>query len=239
MPKTLPMIRRSIAILFAMAWLGCAAEKPPEAPPPVQRERPAPPPVKIEAAAQPVPPAPPPAPACQNDPGATVATPLTVQEARVMVAALPLDPEDIDFHRIANFFNLYRHVVETHHDPRKCEVLRAIEQVTGWMSNAASLTRSGQSTFSMHASPDDVKNWLAPPALLKYMVFLDNIDGVVQFTGNVVNLFYATYVHPNPSVFRELEVSQIEAQSRGGNSYAMRNREIIRGLQADGPKIVR
>jgi hypothetical protein len=116
-----------------------------------------------------------------------------------MVAALPLDPEDVDFHRITNFFNLYRHVMETHGDPRKCEAQKTMDRATESMTVVTTnIVTGGLGTFSMRSDSHSVASWLQKPIAQKYVPFLQHLEVVVQFTGMVVDIFYATYVRPNP-----------------------------------------
>jgi hypothetical protein len=171
-------------------------------------------------------------PGCKNDPGAA-ATPLNAQEVRVMVRALPLNADTLDFHRIANFFDLYSHVLETHADPRKCEVMGTMAKTNKVMKTAMGITHSGLGTFSMNSNARTVANWLRPELITDgYLPFLGNLEVVVESTQSVVTIFFNTY-GGSGSAFGSEDVAQVKQQSMNSNSIAVQNLRYIQGWKDD------
>lgn len=171
-------------------------------------------------------------PSCTTEPGAA-ATPLTAQEVRILVRALPLSADTIDFGRIANFFDLYRHVVETHSDPRKCEVMATMVKAMGAWKKAMGITHSGLRTFSMNSNARTVANWLRPELVTDgYLPFLGNLEFVVESTQSVVTIFFNTYAGSG-SAFSSEDVAQVKHQSINSNSIAVQNLRGIQGWKDD------
>lgn len=138
-------------------------------------------------------------PPCKDDvPMGSDPAPLTADEARIMAEALPLSQDTIDFNRIAKFFKLYRHIVETHQDPGKCAVLGQIEHATNSMNIITDkIAKAKQSTFSLAVGSDTVVRWLNDPHS-SYASFVEHMLTVNEFAFGLVSLFDSTYACASP-----------------------------------------
>lgn len=220
-------------LLFTLGAVGCARPpSPPLSSPPAplahEEEEKIPPFSKASAPPSSLPPTA--EPACESDPNATVAKPFTAAEARVMARAVPLDADTIDFMRIGNFFDLYRHVLDTHGDPRKCEVKAIMAKTDKAMKGLSELTASGQRTFNLHSDARTVASWLQQPVTRRYMPFCEGLQFVVQSTQSVLTIFINTYVKekaPAASPFRSEDADSLRHQVLDGGSVAIQNLELI------------
>jgi len=174
-------------------------------------------------------------PACQDDPS-TTAKPLTPAEARIMIRALPLDANDVDFGRITKFFDLYRHILETHSDPRKCEVIRIMDHASKWMAGATALTNLGKTQFSLTTDYSEVATWLRPPIGQKYIPFLEEVESVVKDASSVMGLFYAAYVRSDPN-FGSAEKTALEFQFKGDNALSVQNAQVLQAWENNRDKV--
>lgn len=185
------------ATLFALGLvttaIGCGPDKPAEQP------RSTPPPV-VETASPPPPPKPKPEPPKEEeepDPLAGV-TPIQLgpQEVRILVDALPLATENIDFGRIDRFFKLYAAVVAGYAEEDRAPVVSAMKAARKNMRVAMKrLSRDGSMRIFPidNATKQSAAGWAAAPAGNTIIPLLTTLRTVVQETGQVVLHFHSVH----------------------------------------------
>ena len=161
-----------------------------------------------------------------------------------MVQSLPLDPNDIDFHRIRSFFDFYKQILNTSQSPRRAEVENAMSQTEQYMDVVSRMTKGGDQTFNLSGDPTSFVNMLNGSPIGMYNSLLQNLQFIVERVTAVVGAFYAQYVRRNygedtKAIFNEDQRNAVEAQIIGSNSYAMRNKTRLQMLMQGGPKFVR
>jgi hypothetical protein len=161
---------------------------------------------------------------------------VTQQTLQQMALALPLDANDIDFVRINNFFMLFKQLLANSNNPRASDINQTMYDVQTKMNFVSTdQTRTPLQQFNLYSDPEAIVNILKPPVAGRYVPFLHNLQFIVDGAARVVDAFYAMYARQIPGeenrpVFTPNQRSLIEAQSRGGDSYVMRNKESLQSL---------
>lgn len=156
-------------------------------------------------------------------PGAQAQQDLIIQK---MGMAVPLSPEDLDFSRIRTFFNMYKQLLQSSTNEAAGPAIKTMNDVEQSMSTASGMTPNGALQVNLAEDPRAIANMLLKPAAQRYVPFLQHLEAIVDGTARVVDNFYAQYGNRLPASQKSL----VEAQTRGGNSYAVRNKENIQGL---------
>ena len=138
-----------------------------------------------------------------------------------MLNALPLSAQSIDFPRVVNFFNLYQHVVETHADPRKCEVLSAFQRVKDDIGQMRQMMRDEQSNFSVQMGPEEVVRGLVNP-VQAYDAFVNTLLHIVETTARAEQLFFDSYVDAQVSTFDDAQKALFRNQRAVAQDNSMR-----------------
>lgn len=203
-----------LAATFALLTNGCAPDKPAEEP------RSSPPPV-VEAASPSPPAKPKPEPPKEEeepDPLAGV-TPIQLgpQEVRILVDALPLATENIDFGRIDRFFKLYAAVVAGYPEDERAPVVSAMKAANKHMRvTMKRLSRDGSMRIFPidNATKQSAYGWAADPPVYNVYPLLTNLRAVVQETGQVVLHFHSAH----RGAMTQQQRAVVERQSVGTGS---------------------
>lgn len=173
---------------------------------------------------------------------------VTTATLQQLAGSLPLDLDDIDFNRIRGFFALLRQLSANTGRGSELESIMSeadnrMTQITGMVSRK--MGPSGGTQFNLNEDAEAYANMLTPPITQQYVPLLHNLQYVVELTGRVVDAFYAMYARP-PSggeaprpTFTSEQRSAIEAQTRGGDSYLMRNKERLQSLVQNYSQVVK
>lgn len=152
-----------------------------------------------------------------------------------ITSVLPLDPEDIDFQRIRTFFDLFKQLLQGSDNPRASGIISDMNNAEQSISSAAGLMRGGAAPINLAQDPRGISNTLQQPSQIKYVPFLQHLQMLIDTITEVVDSFYAMY---RASLTAD-QLSLVVAQTRGGSSYAVRNKEIISGLIADRAEVAK
>jgi len=154
---------------------------------------------------------------------------------------LPLDPQDIDFNRIKNFFTLY--VKVTSRDNAQAAI-GAMGTALQAMTTATSLTLTGsQQNFRITRNVQEVLAWLRSPTGSglstgnNVLPFLYALQQVIVEVGKVLGAFYNEFARTQYSGDRVTltgeQKSLVEAQYLGPNSIYSQNLRDIQSLMAN------
>jgi hypothetical protein len=152
-----------------------------------------------------------------------------------LAPSVPLAPDDIDFSRIRYFFNQYKQILQTSNNEQAAPAIKTMEDVEQHMTTATGLTPSGAIQVNLADDARAIANMLSKPAAQRYVPFLQHLEFIVDGTARVVDNFYSQYGNRLAPSAKSL----VEAQTRGGNSYAVRNKENIQGLIAARSEVVK
>jgi len=150
-----------------------------------------------------------------------------------MVMALPLNIQEINFHKISQFFMLYNQLLADSKSVVKSEVQNAMNQSYTSMSTASGLT-TGKNSFSMFAGPSEVVEWLQPPQGNKYMPFLSHLKAILSNTRTVLGVFYDSY----KDMFNSEQRAHVEAQIAEPNSIYKNNWNKLRALESRVKEVI-
>jgi hypothetical protein len=160
---------------------------------------------------------------------------VTGQIMEQMVQTLPLDPQDIDFNRIKNFFTLYVRI--TSHDNAQ-SAIGAMGTALQAMTTASSLTLTGsQQNFRITRNVQEAAAWLRPPAGNNGLQFIYALQQVIVEVGKVLGAFYNEFARTQYSQDRVTlngeQKSLVEAQYLGPNSIYSQNLRDVQSLMAN------
>jgi hypothetical protein len=151
-----------------------------------------------------------------------------------LVQALPLDTQDIDFHRILAFANLYQPLVSTLYAG---EVGNAIVNLGVAMQRATSLTISGQKNFRMTRNIQEVNSWVKDPKGPNAVAMVNFLQQAIIETGKIIQVFYNEYGRTTYSgdrkVFNSEQKSLVEGQILGNSSIYYQNLRDLQALKAN------
>jgi hypothetical protein len=151
-----------------------------------------------------------------------------------LVQALPLDTQDIDFHRILAFANLYQPLVSTLYAG---EVGNAIVNLGVAMQRATSLTISGQKNFRMTRNIQEVNSWVKDPKGPNAVAMVNFLQQAIIETGKIIQIFYNEYGRTTYSgdrkVFNSEQKSLVEGQILGNSSIYYQNLRDLQALKAN------
>lgn len=151
-----------------------------------------------------------------------------------LVQALPLDTQDIDFHRILAFANLYQPLVSTLYAG---EVGSAIVNLGIAMQRATSVTISGQKNFRMTRNIQEVNSWVKDPKGPNAVAMVNFLQQVIIETGKIIQVFYNEYGRTTYSgdrkVFNSEQKSLVEGQILGNSSVYYQNLRDLQALKAN------
>jgi hypothetical protein len=145
-----------------------------------------------------------------------------------MVNVLPLNPNDVDFNRIREFFNYFRTILQNSQYAGAAEISKNMNDTEFYITEVQKMTRTGASQINLYEDPIGIGNLLKPPVTTIYKPFLNSLEYIVENTGRVINAFYA--MHRTQLSENTNNRSLIEAQATGSNSYLVRNKESIQAL---------
>lgn len=266
--RGLPIWQGYIALHFALG--GACVELPAQPPnyyapppprtvvqPPPQQEAAEIPPTTSSSAPAPVAPSPPPTsvatvpmpPKDEPDPliGVTPRA-LGPSEANILVDALPLQRNDLDFGRIRHFLDLYVAIVAGESPERRASVVAAIRQARIYMREAAALTQGGSViNFSMDGlSANDILAWAKPPYSGSALPLANSLEAVLRQVEQVLQDFrkWADWDRSTMPFFDEQQRTTIQQQVGGkdipyGSSLASANLDDIAMARDRLPEVLR
>jgi hypothetical protein len=165
--------------------------------------------------------------ACKPDPSGSQ-SPLTKEEARILIGALPLEPHSVNLSNIGRFLDLSQKVFEDHKATSKCEVVRTAEYARKLIAQTKLLTSRGQLIFAMNDDPISFASILKPPGSDKYRSLLNLLENIVTATKEITELLNSDWGDSLPSN----DKARLEAQFQGSYSYAVRNIDTLRSLDS-------
>lgn len=114
------------------------------------------------------------------------------RQVRVLVAALPLSSESIDFDRIDRFFLLYASIAAGAPGSRRGGLGQSIQLARRAMKEVGRRTTiEGRSTFPMHdLTPSVVQGWLKAPQGMHFSTVLEALKVVIESARTIVADFY-------------------------------------------------
>jgi len=179
-------------------------------------------------------------------PGVNLGNNTSANTIQQMAQALPLDPENIDFHRINYFFELYNNILSSSDSPRKTEIENDINDAKHYMNIVTSMTKDADQVFNLSETPQgisDILDHTKGPVITMYKPFLMNLQYIVSRVAAVISSFYAQYVRKNPGentrvVLNDYERNMVDAQITGDNSYKMRNIYRLNSLLSGATKFI-
>jgi len=160
---------------------------------------------------------------------------VTGQIMEQIVQTLPLDPQDIDFNRIKNFFTLYVRITSRDNAQAAIGAMGTAMQA---MTTATSLTLTGsQQDFRITRNVQELVAQLRPPAGNNGLQFLYAMQQVIVEVGKVLGAFYNEFARTQYSGDRVTltgeQKSLVEAQYLGPNSIYSQNLRDVQSLMAN------
>jgi hypothetical protein len=150
---------------------------------------------------------------------------------RAMLSSLPLSAQDINFDRIHRFFENFRSVLQFEENSQITlssnaeAAIRSMRDCESLMEKCSSLTTSGLRVINLNSDASTIANALHEGRIRQdYTQFLTGLDKIVDLVSAVVDAFYSLYEN------RIGNKSLLEAQTRGGYSYAVQNKYKISSL---------
>lgn len=164
-------------------------------------------------------------------PGTTPATGYDPNAARNVVANLPLRVEILDFNKIRQFFEAYKHMnpnADQWANPAYTSMAAALDLM---LPQAAPDGR-----INLMAGADEVLRWLKPPAPGKsnYIPFLNQLSAVLDSVGGALRSFRAENADTDSGEARINNpdwLARINAQIQGSNSIWETNNNAIATLK--------
>lgn len=165
----------------------------------------------------------------------TGGTGISTQILEQLVQSLPLDPQDIDFNRIRNFFNLYTRVTSSDNAQ---SAITSMGTALYAMTTVSGLTLTGnQQNFRITRNVQELITWLKSPAGNNALQFLYALQQIITETGKVLRMFYNEFVRTTYSGDRQTLNSEqkalVESQILGANSIYSQNLRDIQSLIAN------
>jgi len=143
---------------------------------------------------------------------------LGTDEVRILIDALPLQRNDIDFGRIRNFFNLYVAILAGEPPERRTGFVAAIRQARIYMREGSRLTANNMSNFQIEGlTANDLIAWARPPQSGSAVPLADALKLIVRQVYQVVQDFrkYADFDPSTKVMFDEEMLNAIEQQVGG------------------------
>lgn len=162
---------------------------------------------------------------------------ITDLELEQLVQALPLDAQDIDFHRILTFFNLYKNFVSGRY---RTEVFASMRDAGVAMQRATAVTANGyQKNFRLTRNVQEFAAYLKAPQGENANACIQFLHQVISETGKVILAFYNEYARApyskdrNRTTFDPEQQALVEGQVKGSSSLYYQNLRDLQTLMAN------